>query len=138
MKKIMFDPNGSKLWLNIEMRGVYFITYAYQLWAANKSEPPILTSPLRQGNNVSPHDDHYEIINDYNRNEPIANYDQRCLDINVWLKKAAEDNGYTLKVTVFQGTDYQSAVAIGHDEITGTIGNSGIKEEGFVIQLISK
>ncbi|MDP3556263.1 MAG: hypothetical protein Q8T03_02750 [Bacteroidota bacterium] len=139
MKKITFDPAKGRLWINIEMLGIYFITYAYQMWSAIASEPPILSNPLRKGNNDSPHDDHFEVINDFNTTDPLANFDKRCLDVNFWVKKIeTNDNGYILKLNLLQGNDFESATLLDNIVVTGTLGTLNLKEEGAVIQLIKK
>jgi hypothetical protein len=137
MKTVTFIPANGKLWIAIEMTGVYFITYVYQMWAATANEPPILTNPLKQGNNLNPHDDHYPVINDYNQTEPLINFDKRILDIKFWIKVVdGNDNGYNLKVTVLQGNDFETATEIGNDAITnGTVGAIGLKQEAISFQL---
>lgn len=137
-KKIEFDSNGGNLWINVEMFGIYYVTYVYQLWSAIATEPPILTNPLKHGSNNIPHDDYYQVINDFTPNQPLAYYDQRTIDVRFWIKKGSEDNGYNLKVTLFQGATFATAVAIDSDSVSGKLDTSSIKEEFITIQLIKK
>jgi hypothetical protein len=136
MKEIKFNKAGAKLWINIDMLGLYFTTYTYQLWASKASDPPILTNPLKSGTNESPHDDNYCVLNDFVPNEPIANHDQRVIDVRFWVKKVNADDGYTLKVTVLQGATYQTAQPLDHDEVSGKVGSLSVKQEFITIKLI--
>ena len=137
IKPIVFNLAGSKLWINIEMRGIYFITYTYQLWSSDPIDNTILTSPLRHGSNQVPNDDHYAVINDFKPNEPIPNYVNRIIDVRFWVKKGPDDNGYNLRVAVLQGNSFQSASIIGHEEVSGNVGSSlSIKEEFITLRLV--
>ncbi len=137
VKQIRFDPQGERLWINVEMFGIYFITYTYQLWSADKSQPPILTNPIKSGSNANPHDDFYQVINDYNTNEPVDKYIDRTIDVRFWIKQGNDDNGYHLKVTVLQGNQFENAQELDFDEVSGTNGSSSIKQEFLTIQLIN-
>lgn len=134
MKEVMFNPNGSKLNINIEMLGLYFVTYTYQLWASTTVEPPIVTNPIRSGSNESPHDDHYVVQSDYVANEPVERNHERVIDVRFWVKKVEDDNGYNLRVIIYQG-DIKPANEIGRDEISGTVGSNSIKQEFISVKL---
>lgn len=134
MKEITFNAHGQRLFLNIEMLGLYFITYTYQLWAATASEPAIVTNPIRQGSNESPHDDLYEVRSDYAPDEPVARNHERVIDVRFWVKAVGEDNGYRLRATIYQGDNGETE--LGSDEISGTVDGS-IKEEFIAIKLIA-
>ena len=136
MKEIEFNPDGGKIVINIEMLGLYFITYTYQLWAATIAEPPIVTNPPRSGSNENPLDDNFDIRSDYVPNEPPARNHNRVIDVRFWIKKVSDDHGYNLKVIVYQGA-ISPGNEIGADEIPGTVGGS-IKEEFITIKLKSK
>ena len=136
IKPIAFNHDGPALWINIEMFGLYFITYTYQLWSANASEPPILTNPLKVGSNEIPHDDAHPVINDYNSTEAISKYVNRTIDVRFWVKKGVADDGYRLRVTVFQGPSIQTAQQLDFAEVMGSVGNSSIKEEFVTIKLV--
>ena len=135
MKEVHFNPDGGKIAINIEMLGLYFITYTYQLWAATIAEPPIVTNPPRAGSNENPHDDRFDIKSDYFPNEPVARNHDRVIDVRFWVKKVSDDHGYNLKVIVYQGV-ISPENEIGADEIPGTVGGS-IKEEFITIKLKS-
>lgn len=137
MKEIEFKSAGEKLWINIEMKGLYFTTYTYQLWAATSAEPPILTNPIKAGTNESPHDDHYPVVNDFITNEAIAKHDKRVIDVRFWVKKGDDDHGYKLKVTVFQGPIFAGAQPLGEEEVTGKVTALSVKEEFITIRLIA-
>jgi len=79
LKPVKFDPQGEKLWINIEMYGIYFITYTYQLWSADAAAPPILTNLIKTGSNEIPHDDFFPVVNDYNVTEPLEKNADRTL-----------------------------------------------------------
>jgi hypothetical protein len=133
---IEFDHQGEMLWINIEMFGIYFITYTYQLWSSSTTTPPILTNPLKAGSNEIPHDDFHPVINDYNPTEDISNYVDRTIDVRFWIKKGDDDNGYSMKVTVYQGPTFQSAQELGSDKAEGIVGDLSIKEEFVTIKLV--
>lgn len=137
-KQVQFDHQGDMLWINVEMFGLYFITYTYQLWSASASTPPILTNPLKSGSNDIPHDDFHPVINDYNPTEPVSNYANRTIDVRFWIKYGDNDNdnGYRLRVTVLQGPTFQSAQELDNAEATGTVGSLSIKEEFITIKLV--
>jgi hypothetical protein len=134
MKTVNYNPEGERLWVNIEMKGLYFVSYTYQLWSSSITEPPILTSPLKNGNNESPHDDYYPIVNDYNPTEPLSQYHNRALEIRLLVKKVDGDNGYRLRAVVYQGNDYETATELGFDEVEGTL-NGGVKIESLLLKL---
>jgi hypothetical protein len=134
-KPIPFDHNGGPLWISIEMSGLYFVTYIYQLWSADPSTPPILTNPLKVGSNEIPHDDVHPVINDYNSTEQINRYVDRIIDVRFWVKKGDNDDGYTLKVFLLQGQTPGTATLLGSDEVSGMVGASSIKEEFITLQL---
>lgn len=136
MKEVHFNPNGGKLYINVVMKGLYFITYTYQLWGATTNEPPIVTNPLRSGTNENPHDDSYEVCNDYTPVEPVSKNDKRVIDVRFWVKKVEADNGYNLSVEVFQG-GINAADIIGSDSVSGTVSGS-IKEEFITIRLVAQ
>ncbi len=92
------------------MQGLYFITYTYQLWSADASEPPILTNPLLSGNNQQPHDDHYPIQNSYTPDEPLQKFNDRLVDVQFEVRAMGNDDGYHLAVTIKQGDSYDKAV----------------------------
>ncbi len=143
MKKVAYDPNGGKLWIRIDMTGIYFITYIYQMWAATADEHPILTKPLRQNSNELPQPDYYLIQNDYKPGEPLINFDKRVLDISFRVRKYEDDNGYKLRVSVLQGDDFNTAKVIGSSQIgygtTATLGTDVTgKQEDILLQLIVK
>jgi hypothetical protein len=139
MKIIPFNPNGERLWVSMETRGLYFISYIYQLWSANANEPPILTNPMKQGNNIIPHDDFYLIQNDFNPAEPLSKFRNRIIDVRYWVKKLQSDDGYGLRVSVWQGNDFNTANLLGSEEIptegSSTLGDLGLKEEFITIQI---
>lgn len=138
MKEVEFNPTGEKLWINIEMKGLYFQTYTYQLWSATVSEPPILTNPIRSGTNESPHDDFFEVKNDHLPQDPLINYNNRVIDVRFWIKKVNADNGYNVSVNVYQGASIDSGEKIGSETISGNSGGSSIKEEFITVKLIIK
>ncbi|HWV67685.1 hypothetical protein [Chitinophaga sp.] len=143
MKKVSYDPNGGKLWIRIEMTGIYFITYIYQMWAATADELPILTKPLRQNSNELPQPDHYLVQNDYKPGEPLISFNKRVLDISFRVRKYKDDNGYKLKVSVLQGDDFDTAKVIGSDQVgagtTATLGTDVTgKTEDILLQLMAK
>lgn len=143
MKKVAYDPNGGKIWIRIEMTGIYFITYIYQMWAATADELPILTKPLRQNSNELPQPDYYLVQNDYKPGEPLINFDKRVLDISFRVRKYQDDNGYKLGVSVLQGDDFNTAKVIGSGQVgygaTTTLGTDVTgKQEDVLLQLIAK
>ncbi|MDP2388148.1 MAG: hypothetical protein Q8M29_17370 [Bacteroidota bacterium] len=138
MKEILFNPYGPPLWINIEMAGVYLITYSYQLWSAKNGEPAVLTNPLKQGNNIIPHDDHYPVLNDHNPTDILTNYPGRIIDVRFNVKKVeGNDNGYVLKVNILQGLAFETASLLDTDKVEGTVGEAGFKPESILIKLKS-
>ncbi len=135
-KQIGFDPNGGPLWISIDMQGLYFITYTYQLWSADATSLPILTNPIRFGSNEIPHDDNFLVINDFGPTEPVANHRGRIIDVRFWVKKGDDDNGFNLTVTVLQGNSLGEAAVLDSVSIPGQVGELSIKEEIIVIGLI--
>lgn len=135
-KEIAFDHTGGPLWINIVMNGLYFISYTYQLWSADPHDFPILTKPLRVGNNEIPHDDFYQVLNDFRPNDPIARYAGRVIDVRFWVKKVADDEGYNLSVIVMQGNSAGGAVVLDDFKIQSNSGNFSIKEEFITLRLI--
>jgi hypothetical protein len=138
MKTIKYHPNGGRLWINIEMKGLYYVSYTFQMWSASTTEPPILTNPLKNGNNDSPHDDYYPIVNDYNTTEPLSQYHKRTLEIRLLIKKVKGDDGYHLRAVVYQGNDFESAEELGYDEVEDSLNGAGIKIESLVLKLKKK
>lgn len=136
LKQIKFDFSGEKLWLKVEMNGIYFITYTYQLWSAIASGPPILTNPIICGSNENPNDDQYAVLNDFNPADPVAAYENRVVDIRFWIKKGVDDGGYSVKGTLYQGADLVSAKELGSDSVTGTCGTLSIKQEFLTLKLV--
>jgi hypothetical protein len=135
MKIVKYNSNGGRLWIDIEMYGLYFISYTYQLWSASVTEPPVLTNPLKNGNNSSPHDDYFPVINDYNPTEPLSQYDNRGAEVRLWIKKVNDDNGYHLKAVIYQGNDYDTAIELGSDELNGTLNGLSVKMESLLLKL---
>jgi hypothetical protein len=135
MKEVYFNPNGGKLYINVIMEGLYFITYTYQLWGATTNEPPIVTNPLRSGTNENPHDDSFEVRNDYAPVESISKNDRRVIDVRFWVKKVEADNAYNLSVVVYQGGMNEENI-IGVDAVSGNT-NGSIKEEFVTIRLVA-
>ncbi|MGZ5248094.1 MAG: hypothetical protein ACXWV5_13420 [Flavitalea sp.] len=137
MKEIPFDHNGQMLWIDVEMNGLYFISYTYQLWSSTSDTPPILTHPTKQGNNLIPHDDFHPVINDYNPTEIISRYVNRVIDVRFWIKKTEEtDDGYNLIVSVFQGSSFGSSTKIGSQKVSGKVKALSVKEEFVIIKLV--
>jgi len=137
MKEIAFDHNGQMLWINVEMKGLYFISYTYQLWSATSDTPPILTNPMKQGNNLIPHDDFHPVINDYNPTEIISRYVNRTIDVRFWIKKInATDDGYNLIVSVHQGSSFGTSKELGSQKVSGKVKNLSVKEEFVIIKLV--
>lgn len=134
---VSFDPQGQELWINIEMTGIYFITYTYQLWSAEANTPPVLTLPVKSGSNEIPHDDFYPVMNDYNPSEPVIKNTDRIVDVRFWVKKGDDDNGYNLRVTVYQGDSFPTANIIGFHEVGGNNGSASLKEEFITIKLVN-
>ncbi|GAB4029728.1 hypothetical protein [Spirosoma jeollabukense] len=135
-KEINFNPADGALWVTINMEGLYSVTYTYQLWSANPNEPPILTNPLRAGSNEIPHLDAFQVINDFNVDEPIASFNDRIIDVRFWVKKKVDDDGYNLIVTVLQGNTLNGATGLGDVVISGQVGSQSLKEEFVLIRLI--
>jgi hypothetical protein len=106
MKIVKYDSRkGKKLWLVIKMFGNYYITYTWDLWSSVKSEPPILTKSSRSGSNLSPHDDVFQVVNDYSPMEPLVNYNNRRADLNFWVKLRDDNTNYKLVVQVYQAEE---------------------------------
>ena len=133
MKKITFNPRGEKIMIKIEMHGVYFITYTYQLWASTASEPAIVSNPLRQGSNETPHDDIYQVRSDFVPTEPVAMNHARIIDLRFCIIRLSNDPGYRIRATVYQG-EVDSGHVLGSAEVSGTVSGS-VKEEFITLRL---
>ncbi|WP_298739183.1 hypothetical protein [uncultured Chitinophaga sp.] len=136
IKPVKFNPQGERLWINIEMMGIYFVTYTYQLWSADATVPPVLTNPLRSGSNEIPHDDFFPVVNDFNPTEPVERYVGRTIDVRFWVKKGEDDEGYTLTLTVLQGNAFSTAAVIGGDIVQGKTDGASIKEAFITLKLV--
>lgn len=135
IRPIVFDPQGEKLWINVDMFGIYFITYTYQLWSSDASTPPVLTNPVKSGSNEVPHDDFYPVVNDYHPSEHVSKNEGRVIDVGFWITKGDDDNGYTLRVTVLQGNNYETATPIGSHEVSGKNDGQTTKKEFVPVKL---
>lgn len=136
MKTVNFDPNGSKLWVDITMNGYYAIVYAYQLLDTNGYTP--LTSPIKTGGNAKIKvDDYYEIANDLaDPKEPVSSYDQRTVSVEFSVVQIRDDFGAKLRVSILQGADFNTATKLGYDEAVINTGAGGAKDVTIKIKLV--
>lgn len=138
MKTVNFDAAGQPLWVAITMGGLYSTTFTLRLLESKGNPSPIkiLTEPVIAGKNNN--DDArlvFPLVNSFNPGEPLAAYDGRFADATFLIKTLSDDNGYTLTVEVLQGTDAATAVSLGSDDLSDTVGAAGFKEAEIKIQL---
>lgn len=120
-KDIKFNVNNGDLWINIIMSGLVRMDYQWDLLSNKASEPFRLTNNSRIGNNKSPHDDYYVIINDKNPGEPIINMDQRYIDLTMGIIGSSGD-AYQFNIEIKQGIEYSTATLI--DTLSNTAGST--------------
>jgi hypothetical protein len=135
-KDVQFDPNGEKLWVEFDMKGLYGITYVYQLLDKDKKTP--LSSPLKTGNNIQLDDDFYEIKNDLNPNQPLSDYEDRQVNVSFLIVQVKDDFGYKVKATIFQGATFKTAVELDFAESpdSSKVGSDGIEEQIIKLNLV--
>ncbi len=131
----MFDPDGQKLWVEMDPRGVYSISYTYQLLHSDERTP--LTHPLRTGDNTTVDDeDCFDIVNDLAKDDPLSAYHGRVLEVSFLIQTIKDDNGYKLEVKVHQGADLHNAQLLGTETRSDKVGTMGIKREKLKVRLI--
>lgn len=138
MKTVNFDAAGQPLWVAITMGGLYSTTFTYRLLESKGSPSPIkiLTEPVIAGNsNGKDVRLVFPVVNSFNPGEPLAAYDGRFVDATFLVKTLESDNGYNLTLEVLQGADAATAVSLGSDSVSGTVGAAGFKEAEIKIQL---
>jgi hypothetical protein len=136
MKEVNFNPAGMPLWVKMEMKGIYAISYVYQLLDSDGETP--LTSPLVLGDNINLDDDQHAIKNCLNPGEPLSNYHDRVVSTSFLVTKVDEDYGFKLKVAIYQGPTVDGCELIGALEETGKVGNEGIIRKTLKIKLKSQ
>ncbi|RYY84158.1 MAG: hypothetical protein EOO15_19975 [Chitinophagaceae bacterium] len=102
MQQASFNPAGSPLWVTVDMRGMYYMTYTYRLWGVQSDPHAVLTNPVKANNNKVAIDDYYKIENNYVQNEPLASHDGRVVNVDLDVIKVQDDPGYNVTVAIWQ------------------------------------
>ncbi|RYY41673.1 MAG: hypothetical protein EOO08_00670 [Chitinophagaceae bacterium] len=118
MQQATFNPAGSPLWVTVDMRGMYYMTYTYRLWGVQADPHAVLTNPVKANNNKVSIDDYYRIENNYVQNEPLSAHDGRVVNIDLDVIKVQDDPGYTVTAAIWQAdgdeiTSIMQAIAQG-------------------------
>lgn len=144
--KATFDANGSNLWAEMDMKGIYRIIYEYDLWSKEAGKPVILTKDSFRGSNEDDHHpDFTEVRNEYVPAEPLSDFDGYEVAVSFKIiKKGDNDEGYRVGIVIKQGPLYESAQVIGScytpadkNESTRLGEAVSVKEEYLVITLKS-
>lgn len=108
MEQVNFDPQGGPLRVNIDMRGIAFISYRLGYWSSKKEELKLLVDEL--GNNQQPHDDSFPLVNPQNPFEPMSAHEGRIVEITFRISGATPTSTpYQAEAEVFQKTSRTSA-----------------------------
>ncbi len=136
MKIINFNPTGSKLWVEIDTGGLYAIAYNYELLESDSvptGNPAILTNPMIAGDNLDGVGKYYyQVINNYQPNEPLNKFDTRYIYTYFFIKILQDDAGFNIKVSLLQGDDYITAINLGgdgNDPTNNTVGSGNSYSE---------
>lgn len=128
MKIVNFDAAGQPLWVAITPAGLYAISFTFSLLESDSvtTQPRILTEPAIAGDNHSGQPKYfYPVVNSFVAGEPLANYDGRYASSTFFIKSIEADNGYNITLEVLQGAAAATAISLGSDSISGTVGDNG-------------
>ena len=110
-KDVQFDPSNGDLWINVVMIGLLRMDYQWDMYSKNSSEPFVLTSRSRAGNNSTPHNDFYPLKSDYNPAEPVGDMANRYCGLMMGIIGNPGDS-YQFSIEVKQGADYPSSTLL--------------------------
>ena len=100
MPTFNFDPNDGKIWVNVKMGGVQFIDYHLMYYPEKRMSIEKLIDEW--GDNISKHDDFYQLHNPFSDDEPVAHNDGRGLIVDVIIKGVTEGRA-SVHLEFFQG-----------------------------------
>lgn len=101
MEEIKFDPDGQPIRVQINMRGLVFVTYRLFYFEAKVEEGKLLFE--ERGNNNQPYDDSYLLIDPSNPTEPINNSIDRIVLLELTIFGLhSEESPFQISLDFFQ------------------------------------